>query len=185
MAAVDYFLKIDGIEGESSDDKHRGEIDIESFSWGATSSGSAAHGSGAGAGKVSMQDFHFVMHFNKASPKLLLATASGEFLKYAILSARKAGGRQQADYLTWTLSNCLVTSYETGANSVAVTESVGSTDEPSPEVTAVRNATSGAPADAFSINFSKIEVSYQVQNADGTVGTATTTGWDLATNTKV
>ena len=61
MAAVDYFLKIDGIQGESQDKTHKNEIQIESFSWGATQSGTATHGGGMGAGKVQMQDFQLVM----------------------------------------------------------------------------------------------------------------------------
>ena len=73
MAAVDYFLKIDGIEGESQDHKHKNEIDVESWSWGETNSGTHAGGGGGGAGKVQMQDFHFVMKVNKATPKLMLA----------------------------------------------------------------------------------------------------------------
>jgi type VI secretion system secreted protein Hcp len=77
MAAVDYFLKIDGIDGESQDAKHKNEIDLESFSWGATQGGTMAFGGGGGAGKVQMQDFHFVMRVNKASPKLFLACANG------------------------------------------------------------------------------------------------------------
>jgi type VI secretion system secreted protein Hcp len=184
MAAVDYFLKIDGIEGESADDKHKGEIDIESFSWGATNSGSAAHSGGAGAGKVSMQDFHFVMRFNKASPKIFVATATGEHFQKAVLTVSR-NGKQQGDFLTWTLSDCLVTSYETGANSVAVTESTGGPEEPSPEVSAARNDAGGAPVDEFSLNFAKIEVSYQSQNADGRPGTPVTAGWDLASSKKI
>ena len=95
MAAVDYFLKIDGIDGESADQKHRKEIDIESWSWGEDRSGPTAAGGGGGAGKVPMQDFHFVMKVNKASPKLLLACATGEHIKKAILTCRKAGKDQQ------------------------------------------------------------------------------------------
>lgn len=80
MASVDYFLKIDGIDGESADAKHKNEIVIESFSRGETNAGNAAHGSGGGVGKVAPQDFHFVMRFNKASPKLFLATSSSAVL---------------------------------------------------------------------------------------------------------
>ena len=76
--AVDYFLKIEGIEGESHDDKHKNEIDLQSWSWGETQTGTHSAGGGGGAGKVDMQDFHFVMAHNKASPKLMLACASGE-----------------------------------------------------------------------------------------------------------
>ena len=89
--AVDYFLKIKGIEGESFDAKHKNEIDVLSWSWGETQSGSHAAGGGGGAGKVSMQDFSFVMKVNKASPKLLLACANGEHIPEATLVCRKAG----------------------------------------------------------------------------------------------
>jgi type VI secretion system secreted protein Hcp len=182
--AANYFLKIDGIDGESQDARHPNEIEIESFSWGATNSGNAAHGSGGGAGKVSPQDFHFVARFSKASPKLFLATASGQHFQKAILTVRKAG-TEQADFLTWTLTDCLVTSYETGGNTIAVTESTGGKEEPSPEVTAARNANAGVPTDEFILDFAKLEVSYQVQNADGRPGDAEKAGWDFSTNRKI
>ena len=65
MAHVDYFLKIEGIDGESADAKHKGDIQLESFSWGETNSGSHSSGGGGGAGKVSMQDFSFTVHIFK------------------------------------------------------------------------------------------------------------------------
>ena len=99
--ATDYFLKLDGIKGESKDAKHKDEIDLLSFSWGATQSGTAATAGGGGAGKVSFQDFHFVMKMNKASPLLLQAVATGKHIKQADLVARKAGGTQQ-EYLKIT-----------------------------------------------------------------------------------
>ncbi|HEX2302961.1 MAG TPA: type VI secretion system tube protein Hcp, partial [Gaiella sp.] len=78
MAAVDYFLKFDGIKGESADVKHKDEIDVESWSWGETHPGSAGAGGGGGTGKVSMQDFQFVMKLNRASPVLMKACATGQ-----------------------------------------------------------------------------------------------------------
>ena len=114
MAAVDYFIKFDGIKGESTDAKHKDEIDIESWSWGETQSGAAAHGGGGGAGKVAMQDFHFVMKLNKASAALMKACATGQHIKGAVLTARKAGKDQQ-EYLTIKLTDVLVSSYQTGA----------------------------------------------------------------------
>lgn len=178
---TDYFLKIDGIDGESTDEKHTNEIEIESFSWGATNNTSAAHGggSGGGSGKASMQDFHFVMHFNKASPKLFLGAASGKHFAKAVLTVRKAGKSQTADYLKWTLSDCLVSSYETGATSIAVLESVAGAEEPSPEVAAVRNAKAPMPVDEFSLDFARLEVSYQTENVDGVLGPPVTAGWDF------
>src|SRR5204862_12063 len=107
MAAVDYFLKIDGIPGESQDDKHKDEIDLESWSWGETNSGTSSGGGGGGAGKVSMQDFSFGMRVNKASPKLFLACATGQPVAEATLTCRKAGKGQQ-EYLKIKFSDLLI-----------------------------------------------------------------------------
>src|SRR5437660_2861335 len=118
MAAVDYFLKIDGIEGESGDHKNPKQIQLESWSWGETQSGSHSYGGGGGAGKVSMQDFHFVMTVNKASPKLFLACANGEHIKKAVLVCRKAGKDQQEFYKV-TFSDLLVSSFQTSGSGSA------------------------------------------------------------------
>lgn len=107
MAQVDYFLKITGVEGESTDGKHKGEIDVESWSYGATGGGAA--------GKVAMHDFHFVMKVSKASPKIFQACATGEHLKDATLVARKAGKEQQ-EYLKIKLTDVLVSSYQEGGS---------------------------------------------------------------------
>lgn len=162
MAAVDYFLKLDTIEGESGDHKHKSEIDIESWSWGETQSGTHSSGGGGGAGKVSMQDFHFVMRVNKASPKLMLACATGQHIPKAVLTCRKAGKEQQP-YLTWTFSDVLVSSYQTGGS--------GSSDV--------------LPMDQISLNYAKCEVEYKEQKADGTLGGAIKAGYDLKQNKAV
>ena len=162
MAAVDYFLKIDGIAGESQDSKHKGEIDLESFSWGATQSGAHAAGGGGGAGKVSFQDFHFVMKINKASPKLMLACANGEHIKKAVLVCRKAGKEQQ-EFMTVTMSDLLVSSFQTGGS--------GHADI--------------LPTDQISLNFAKIEFEYKEQKPDGTLGGAVKAGYDLKANKAV
>src|SRR5258705_11095969 len=96
MSAVDYFLKIDGIKGESQDSKHGGEIEIQSFSWGATQSGSFAQGGGGGAGKVNMQDFHFTVFHGVASPKLMLACATGQHISSAGVTGPKRGKKHQS-----------------------------------------------------------------------------------------
>jgi type VI secretion system secreted protein Hcp len=149
MALVDYFLKLDGVEGESQDSKHKGEVEIESFSWGATQTGIAAHGAGMGAGKVQMQDFHFVMKVNKSSPKLMLHCAQGSHIKSAILTCRKAGKEQQ-EYLKVTFSDILVSSYQTSGS--------GGSDV--------------IPIDQISLNFTKLEMEYKEQKQDGTLGGA-------------
>jgi type VI secretion system secreted protein Hcp len=161
MAAVDYFLKIDGIDGESTDDKHKNEIDVESWSWGETNAGTHAGGGGGGAGKVVMQDFHFVMKVNKASPKLLLACATGQHIKDAKLTVRKAGGDQQA-YMSYKFYDLLISSYQTG----------GSTGDV-------------VPVDQISMNYSKMELEYRAQKKDGTLDAPVKAGYDLKLNKKV
>ncbi|MEX2559327.1 MAG: type VI secretion system tube protein Hcp [Pirellulales bacterium] len=116
MAQIDYFLKLDGIEGESTDDKHKNEIAVESWSWAEVNAGTHATGGGGGAGKVQVHDFHFIMQANKATPKLMLACATGQHIKEAQLTCRKAGGEAQ-EYLIVKLGDVFVSSYQAGGGS--------------------------------------------------------------------
>jgi type VI secretion system secreted protein Hcp len=161
MAAVDYFLKLDGIPGESHKDGHKDEIDIESWSWGETQAGTGHGTGGHGAGKVVMQDFHFVMQINKASPKLLLACATGEHIKDAVLTCRKAGGKQET-FLKVKFTDLLVSSYQTGGS--------GHSDI--------------VPTDQISINFAKIEFEYYVQDQRGQVTLGGKAGYDMKAGKK-
>ncbi|MBK7662416.1 MAG: type VI secretion system tube protein Hcp [Sterolibacteriaceae bacterium] len=159
--AVDFFLKISGIEGESADSKHKKEIDVLSWSWGANNSGSMAIGGGGGSGVVNMHDFSFTMKMSNATPKLMLACATGEHIKDVKLSCRKAGKEQQ-DYLVIKFSDVLVSSYQTGGS----------------EGTEI-------PIESISLNFAKVEMEYKEQQADGTLGGAVTAGYDLKQKKKV
>jgi type VI secretion system secreted protein Hcp len=163
MAQVDYFLKIDGVDGESTDDKHKGSIEIESFSWGEQQTGSAGRGGGAGAGKVQMQDFHFTKRVDKSSPLFMIGCATGQHYKSAILTVRKAGG-SQLDYYKVTMSDVLVSSYQTGGTN---------------------NGGGSVPIDNVAINFAKIEMAYKEQKADGSLGGEVKQGYDLSKNVKV
>ena len=155
--AVDYFLKLDGIPGESQDSKHKDEIEVVSWSIGATQTGDMSSGGGGGAGKVAIHDFHFVMKHNKSSPKLFLACANGDHIKSAILVARKAG-KEQREYLTWTFSDVLVSGFHTALHGHPT------------------------PVDQVSLNFGKAEFEYKTQKPDGTTGGSVKTGWDLKQN---
>jgi type VI secretion system secreted protein Hcp len=159
--AVDYFLKIDGIPGESQDDKHKGEIDVASWSWGESQTGTMSAGGGGGAGKVDMQDFHFVMTVNKATPKLILACAGGDHIKKAILTCRKAGKTQQ-EFLIYTFSDLLVSSYQTGGGKGEV-----------------------IPHEQVSLNYTKMEIEYKAQKPDGSLDGGIKAGWDLKGNKSV
>jgi type VI secretion system secreted protein Hcp len=158
--AVDLFLKIDGIAGESVDKTHKGEIELESFSWGETNE-APAHpgGAGSGAGRVQIQDLHFVARVNKASPTLMLACATGKHLKEAVLTARKAGKGQQ-EFLIFKFNDLIVSSYQTGASAQV--------DTP--------------PTDQVSFNFGKIQMEYKPQQPDGTLGQSVKAGWDVQAN---
>jgi type VI secretion system secreted protein Hcp len=162
MAQVDYFLKIDGVDGESTDDKHKGEIQIESYSFGGTNSGSFSSGGGGGSGKVSLGDFQFVKKVDKSSAKLLAACATGEHLKTATLVCRKAGKDQQ-EFLTIVLSPVLVSSLQHGG-------SAGSDI---------------IPTDQVALSYGKIEFKYKEQKPDGSLGGEVVSGWDVTTNKKV
>ena len=159
MAEVDYFLKIDGIDGESQDDMHKGEIAIDSWTWGESHPTSPGAG-GGGGGRVTMNDFTFTMPLNKASPKLFLACAEGDHIKVAWLTANRGGGSKKEDYfLKWSFSDLVVSSYETDA------------DE------------SQRPIDRLAFSFAKIEVEYKEQRPDGSLGDSTKAGWDVRKNT--
>jgi len=159
-ASVDYFLKIDGIPGESSDEGHKDWINLESWSWGATQTGTSG---GGGAGKVSVDSFSFGKTVDKASPKLFESLTTGKHLKDATLElclSNEVGSRSLC-YLTIKLSDVLVSSYQIGGSGGDV------------------------PTDQFSLNFSKIEFEYTPQKEDGTLDTPVNAGYDVKANKKV
>lgn len=159
--AVDYFLKFDGIEGESQDERHKNEIEILSWSWGLAQTGTSGYGGGAGAGKVNVQDISFSKRVDKATPKLMEKCALGDHIKSALLVARKAGG-EQLEYLKIKFSDILVSSYSTGGSGG---------DE--------------IPVENISLNFSKYEYEYREQKPDGSLGGTIKSGYDIKANKKV
>lgn len=144
MAQADYYLKMTGIPGESKADGHKDEIELLSWSFTENNTGSSATGGGSGTGKVVAGDFQFTQKMSKASPLLFLACANGEHIKEAIVSCRKAGKGQQ-EFMKWTFSDLLVSSYSTGG--------AGSGDP--------------VPTEQVSFNFSKLEMEYKEQEATG------------------
>lgn len=161
VVAESWFLKIDGIDGESTDASHKGEIDVLSWSWGVTHTSGGA-GSGGGAGKAAFQDFHFVSRISKASPMLFLSCATGTHHKTAALSGvRSAGKSKTAEFLKYKLSDVVVTTDQHGDNE------------------------GGEPIEQFALNYSKIEVSYTPQLASGKVGGSIRAGFDVKLNKKL
>jgi len=158
---ADMFLKMDGVEGESRDNKHKNEIELLSFSFGATQPGSAGHGGGAGVAKVQVNDLQISKYFDKASPKLFEACATGKHTPKVVITCRKAGGSQQ-EYLTITLSEVIVSSIQDSGSG-------GET----------------LPSESVTLNFTKIEIEYKPQDEKGNLGGVIKAGWDLSKNVKV
>jgi len=160
--AVDQFIKIGDIKGESQDSKHGGEIDVLAWSWGMSQSGDMHMGGGGGAGKVSVQDVSLTKYVDKSSPVLMQACSDGSQYKEATLVVRKAG-KTPLEYLIITMNDVIVTSVSTGGS--------GGEDRLTENVT---------------LNFSAVKVDYQEQKADGSKeGGPVKYGWDIAANTSL
>jgi len=157
--AVDMFIKIDQIKGESPDKVHKDEIQVLSFSWGATQSGSTHMGTGGGSGKVNFSDITFTKFVDKASPMLLQNCANGKHFKEALLTIRKAGGTP-LEYLKIKLTDIIVSAFSSGGS--------GGEDRLTENVT---------------LNFGKIDFTYTPQKHDGSADVAVVTTWDIQKNT--
>jgi type VI secretion system secreted protein Hcp len=158
--AVDMFLKLDQVKGESGDGKHKGEIHIESFSWGLSQTGAHATGGGGGAGKVSVHDISITKFVDKSSPTLMLFCANGKHIKEGLITVRKAG-EKPLEYLKIKLEDIIVSGVQfAGHGGEQLTENL-------------------------SLNFAKFKVEYQVQKPDGTGEPGGEMGWDTKKNEKI
>ncbi len=116
--AIDMFMKLGDIKGESQDKTHKEEIELLAWSWGLSQSGTMHMGTGGGAGKVSVQDLSFTKYSDKASPPIMAACTKGTHIDKALLTVRKAGGDNPLEYYKITLEGVLVSSYSTGGRVV-------------------------------------------------------------------
>lgn len=157
--AVDMFIKIGDISGEARDNKYKDWIDVLSWSWGATQSGSMHVGGGGGSGKVNMQDMSFKKYVDSSSTNLMLKVCNGKHYPEAKLIVRKAG-ENPVEYVKITMTDVLVGSYQTGGD--------GSDDRLTENVT---------------LNFAKVKVEYTPQSKDGASAAAMDAGWDVEANT--
>jgi type VI secretion system secreted protein Hcp len=141
----DIFAKVGTIQGESTDVKHKNEIDVLAWSWGVTQSGSMASGGGGGAGKATFHDLNFTHHIDKATPLLMKACATGTHIPDATITVRKAGKGQQ-EYLIVKMTDVLITS-------VALSVAEGAADT----------------AENVTLQFAKVDLEYKPQKADGSL----------------
>jgi type VI secretion system secreted protein Hcp len=155
--AAGIFAKLGDIKGESLDSKHKDEVEVLSWSWGVTNAGTIARGSGGGAGKASFNDFNFTHHIDKASPLLLKACATGQHLKEAIITVRKAGKGSQ-EYLIIKMSDVIITSVNPSGADAAVT------------------------AEHVALQFAKVDLEYKPQKADGSLAAGLHFKYDIKAN---
>jgi type VI secretion system secreted protein Hcp len=156
--AVDMFLELDGIKGESKDGTHKDKIDVLAWSWGLSQSGSAHLGSGAGAGKVNVQDISFTKYVDLASCDLMASCATGKHIPKAKLIIRKAGDKP-LEYLSFAFKDLIVSSVSTGGS--------GGEDRLTENIT---------------LNFAVVQAEYWVQDTKGGKGTNKSMGWDIPAN---
>jgi type VI secretion system secreted protein Hcp len=145
--AVDYFLKLDGIDGESADDKHTGWIQLQSFSWGASQVTSVGGTGGSGSGKADLSDFSILKTLDKASTPLFKALVTGKHIATGNVEAVKAGGDGKP-FLKIEFTELFVTSQQ-------------------------YSAATEVPSESVSFSYNKIKVEYSTQNDKGIM---TTTG---------
>jgi len=158
---VDMFLKLDPIKGESLDSKHKDQIDIQSYSFGASQGGGWHSGTGGGKGKVDIQDMHFTHYVDAASSALVQASTQGLHIDKAVFVVRKAGGKDALEYLKLTREEVLVSSVQCSSHSG---------DERLME--------------SFSLNFRKITYEYNTQTEKGGKGSGTPVTYDVAANSE-
>src|SRR4051812_26940512 len=124
--ATDFFLKIDGVQGESQDAKHQGEIEVLSWSWGeSNATDPAGSGAGGGAGRPAVSAFTYMARLSAASPVLMQACLLGRRFKSAVVTGRRAGGKAAFEFLTFSMTDVLVESVqESSGGDELPTESV-------------------------------------------------------------
>ena len=140
---AEMFLMLEGIPGESKDEKgHANEIEVLSYSWGVTQTGSFSGGGGGGTGTVQAQNISFSFVTSKATPKLVHACCNGDHIPTAKFTLRKAGG-DPLEYLVFEFKDLMVTNYSSSGhgNDVVV--------------------------DSFSFDFAAVKSKYKEQLATG------------------
>ena len=157
-ANVDITLKINGIDGESKIEGHEDEIDVLSWDWGVTQSGSMHVGGGGGSGIADVEDLQIIKYIDKSSVNLLRKCFNGALLRKAVLTVRKSGD-YPIDYMVITLSPVLVTSVSAGGD--------GGMDRLTEVVT---------------LNFNKVKFSYTPQKEDGSPDATIDFTWNIEKN---
>src|SRR3569623_1466533 len=157
--AMDMFLKIDDLKGDSIDEKHPNEIQVLSWSWGMSQSGSTHSATGGGSGKVNVQDLSIMKNIDTTTTNLIKACCNGTHIKSALLKVRKDGGKSAVVYLLNKMQDLIVSYGSTGGSGGGdmITESV-------------------------TLNFAKVSLDYTPQDKTGAPGSVMSAAWNIPVN---
>jgi type VI secretion system secreted protein Hcp len=155
--AESMWIKIDGCKGEATDEEHKDEIDIQSFSWGMSHPVSSS-GTGQSMGESSASDLSVMKLVDRASPNLMKFCMNAKVFPEVLLTCRKRG-ETPIDYMKIKMKNALISSVQ---NSGA--------------------AEGGPLSESVSFAFTAVEVEYTPQKDDGSADGAVTMKWDYAKN---
>lgn len=156
--AVDIFLKLTKIKGESQDASHKDEIDVLNWGLGMSQSGTVHMGSGGGGGKVDVQDINIVKYVDKSSNELIKSCTSGSHIEKGLLTVRKSGGEAPVEYFKLYMDKVMVSSYTTGGSK----DGLDRIEE------------------NLTLNFRAFNIVYTVQDDKGAASGETMAGWDIA-----
>ncbi len=159
--AMDIFLKLDGIDGESKDAAHTNEIHVNSWSWGMVQSGTTHKDAGGGGGKVTGGDLSMSKDTDNSTPALMKHCCNGNPIATGTLTCRESGGDAPVEYLKIEFEEIIVTSYQANGDADGL-DRIG---------------------EHLTLNFRKYVTTYTKQNEDGSAGASTPQGWDFAQNT--
>lgn len=159
--AVEMFLDLDSVTGESQANGFQNKIDIFSYSLGVSNPTSVSTGSGSGAGKASFSSMVVQKTVDKSSTTLFSSCCKGAHLATGKLTVREAGGDSPVEYLVMEFTEVFIDSISWGG------------------------ATGGdKPSESVSFSFKTIKIHYKIQDKTGKEQSGGDAGWDVSANTK-
>ncbi|MGR2857765.1 type VI secretion system tube protein Hcp [Erwinia rhapontici] len=159
--AQDMFIKINGVEGESLDFSHKGEIEVLRWNWSVAQPANMHSGSGGGAGKSTVHDLYFKHYIDRSSTNLIQYCLTGKHIPEAVLTVRKAGG-SPLDFLKITLQELIIT----------CVEPIGMVHMP-------------IPIEKVGLCFSRVKFEYLPQSAEGKIMGMVAMGYDIKANATI
>ncbi|WP_456310530.1 Hcp family type VI secretion system effector [Serratia proteamaculans] len=159
--AQDVFIKFNGIDGESQDVMHKGEVEVLSWNWAVSQTSNMHTGSGGGAGKSTVHDLMFEHYIDKSSPNLLQYCLAGKHIPEAVLTVRKAGG-SPLDYLKITLQELIIT-----------------------RVQPVGYYRMRSPREKIALSFTRVRFDYITQSSQGNAMGTVSVGYDIKANVAI